>query len=133
MLDELRGGRLLGPFRGRGPLDRAALVGAPAETVYKTLVVLREPASGRPILVLVPVARQANLKTLAAARGDLLQATGIAPELASIWLERGALEALSGDRDAARAAWLRAIELDRDGVVGAAARLRLQKMEADAN
>ncbi len=28
MLDELRGGRLLGPHRGRGPLDRAALAGA---------------------------------------------------------------------------------------------------------
>ncbi len=28
MLDELRGGRLLGPHRGRGPLDRAALIGA---------------------------------------------------------------------------------------------------------
>ena len=50
--------------------EAAALVGAPAETVYKTLVVLREPASGRPMLVLVPVARQANLKTLAAARGE---------------------------------------------------------------
>ena len=50
--------------------EAAALVGAPAESVYKTLVVLREPASGRPMLVLVPVARQANLKTLAAARGE---------------------------------------------------------------
>ena len=50
--------------------DAAALVGAPAETVYKTLVVLRDPQSGRPMLVIVPVAGQANLKTLAAARGE---------------------------------------------------------------
>ena len=50
--------------------EAAALVGAPAETVYKTLVVLRDPPGGRPMLVLVPVARQANLKTLAAARGE---------------------------------------------------------------
>ncbi len=64
------------------------------------------------------------------ARADLLWAAEIAPELAVVWLERGALEALSGDRDAARAAWLRAIELDRDGIVGTAARLRLQRMEA---
>ena len=50
--------------------EAAALVGAPAETVYKTLVVLRDPPSGRPMLVIVPVAGQANLKTLAAARGE---------------------------------------------------------------
>ena len=48
----------------------AALVGAPAEAVYKTLVVLRDPPGGRPMLVIVPVAAQANLKTLAAARGE---------------------------------------------------------------
>ena len=50
--------------------EAAALVGAPVETVYKTLVVLREPPSGRPLLVIVPVAGQANLKTLAAAQGE---------------------------------------------------------------
>ena len=89
-----------------------------------------EPDAG--LLVLRASARL-HLGERAVARDDLLQATGIAPELASVWLERGALEALSGDRDAARAAWLRAIELDRDGIVGEAARLRLQKMEADAD
>ena len=52
------------------PEEAAALVGAPPETVYKTLVVLRDPPSGRPLLVIVPVAGQANLKTLAAARGE---------------------------------------------------------------
>ena len=48
----------------------AALIGAPAEAVYKTLVVLRDPPSGQPLLVIVPVARQANLKALASARGE---------------------------------------------------------------
>ncbi len=86
-----------------------------------------EPDAG--LLVLRASARL-HLGERVAARGDLLWATEIAPELASLWLERGTLEALSGDRDAARAAWLRAIELDRDGTVGAAARLRLQMMEA---
>jgi len=89
-----------------------------------------EPDAG--LLVLRASARL-HLGERAAARADLLRATGIAPELASVWLERGTLEALSGDRDAARAAWLKAIELDRDGTVGAAARLRLQKMEAGEN
>ena len=50
--------------------EAAALVEAPVETVYKTLVVLRDPPAGRPMLVIVPVARQANLKTLASARGE---------------------------------------------------------------
>ena len=86
-----------------------------------------EPDAG--LLVLRASARL-HLGERAAARDDLLRATEIAPELAPVWLERGALEALSGDRDAARAAWLRAIELDRDGIDGAAARLRLQTMEA---
>ncbi len=50
--------------------EAASLLGAQAETVYKTLVVLRDPPSGRPLLVIVPVAGQANLKALAAARGE---------------------------------------------------------------
>jgi tetratricopeptide (TPR) repeat protein len=86
-----------------------------------------EPDAG--LLVLRASARL-HLGERVAARDDLLRATGIAPELASAWLERGTLEASSGDRDAARAAWLRAIELDREGIVAEAARLRLQMMEA---
>lgn len=50
--------------------EAAALVGAPAEAVYKTLVVLREPPGGRPLLVIVPVAAQADLKALASALGE---------------------------------------------------------------
>jgi Cys-tRNA(Pro)/Cys-tRNA(Cys) deacylase len=50
--------------------EAAALVGAPAESVYKTLVVLRDPPSGRPMLAIVPVAEQVDLKTLAAALGE---------------------------------------------------------------
>jgi len=89
-----------------------------------------EPDAG--LLVLRASARL-HLGERVAARADLLWATEIAPELAAVWLERGALEAASGDRDAARAAWLKAIELDRDGVVAEAARLRLQRMEAGQN
>jgi len=58
------------------------------------------------------------------------RASEIAPDLASVWLERGALEAASDAKDAARAAWLKAIELDRDGIIAEAAQLRLQRMEA---
>jgi hypothetical protein len=50
-----------------------------------------------------------------------------------VWLERGALEEANSDRGAARSAWLKAIELDREGVVGDAARLRLQRMDAGGN
>jgi len=86
-----------------------------------------EPDAG--LLVLRASARL-HLGEWVAARADLLWAAEIEPDLATVWLERGALEAANGNRDAARAVWLRAIELDRDGSVGAAARLRLQKMEA---
>jgi len=89
-----------------------------------------EPDAG--LLVLRASARL-HLGERVAARADLLWAGEIDPALASVWLERGRLEAADGNRDAARAAWLKAIELDRDGVDGAAARLRLQKMEAGGN
>jgi Cys-tRNA(Pro)/Cys-tRNA(Cys) deacylase len=48
--------------------DAAALLGAPREAVYKTLVVLREDgAAGKPLMVLVPSALQVDLKQLASA------------------------------------------------------------------
>lgn len=50
--------------------EAAALVGAPAEAVYKTLVVLRDPPSGKPMLVMVPVAAKADLKVLASSLGE---------------------------------------------------------------
>jgi Cys-tRNA(Pro)/Cys-tRNA(Cys) deacylase len=44
----------------------AALVGAPLEQVYKTLVVLSEsPANARPLLVMLPSDRHLDLKKLA--------------------------------------------------------------------
>ena len=51
--------------------EAAALVGASAELVYKTLVVLRDsPQAAKPMLVMVPVASQLDLKTLAVAVGE---------------------------------------------------------------
>jgi tetratricopeptide (TPR) repeat protein len=97
-------------------LDGALALGAPDAD----LLVLRASARLR-------------LGDRVAARADLLWATEIAPDLASVWLERGALEEAGGDRDAARAAWLQAIDLDRDGAVGDTARLRLQRMDAGGN
>jgi Cys-tRNA(Pro)/Cys-tRNA(Cys) deacylase len=51
--------------------EAAALVGAPPEAVYKTLVVLREAdARAKPILVMIPVAEQLDLKQLAQSIGE---------------------------------------------------------------
>jgi len=51
--------------------EAAELVGAPMEVVYKTLVVLRDsPQAGKPILVMVRVATQLDLKVLAEALGE---------------------------------------------------------------
>ena len=51
--------------------EAAALVGAAAESVYKTLVVIREGSSSRkPMLVMIPVAEQLEMKTIAVAVGE---------------------------------------------------------------
>jgi len=51
--------------------EAAALVRAPVETVYKTLVVLREVSqAGKPMLVMIPVAKELDLKLLAIGLGE---------------------------------------------------------------
>ncbi len=45
-------------------VEAAALIGAPAESVYKTLVVLRE-SKGKSLLVMIPAHREVDLKLLA--------------------------------------------------------------------
>jgi Cys-tRNA(Pro)/Cys-tRNA(Cys) deacylase len=51
--------------------EAAELVGASAESVYKTLVVIRESdARAKPLMVLVPSTSQLELKALARATGD---------------------------------------------------------------
>ncbi|MEM7060153.1 MAG: hypothetical protein AAF557_21435 [Pseudomonadota bacterium] len=65
-----------------------------------------------------------------AARDDASFATELAPELPDAWLERGRIEAKLGDKSGARASFLKAIELERDGKIARAAQLALQRMEA---
>jgi len=67
---------------------------------------------------------------LAEARDDAVRATEIEPAFAAAWLERGRIEARSGDRGAARRSLLEAIGLDREGGIGRLARGLLQRMEA---
>jgi Cys-tRNA(Pro)/Cys-tRNA(Cys) deacylase len=51
--------------------EAAALIGAPVEAVYKTLVVLREPPkSGKPLLVMIASHREVDFKLLAKSLGD---------------------------------------------------------------
>lgn len=51
--------------------EAAALVGAPAEAVYKTLVVLRDaPSAGKRLMVMIPVALQLDLKLVAESLGE---------------------------------------------------------------
>jgi len=92
-------------------------------------------AHGDPDAELLALRASARLKLgeKVAARSDLAWAAEIAPESAPVWLERGVLAEADGDRAAARAAWLKAIELDRDGPVAEAAQLRIQKLEAGGN
>jgi Cys-tRNA(Pro)/Cys-tRNA(Cys) deacylase len=48
----------------------AHLIGVPVDQVYKTIVVLREDKTRKPLLVMVPAPREIDLKKLAAAVGE---------------------------------------------------------------
>lgn len=50
--------------------EAAALIGAPLESVYKTLVVLRDAPRAKPLLVMVPSNREIDLKALARSVGE---------------------------------------------------------------
>lgn len=50
-------------------VEVASLVGAAVETVFKTLVVLRDDGTRGVVLVLVPANRKVDLRALASARG----------------------------------------------------------------
>jgi Cys-tRNA(Pro)/Cys-tRNA(Cys) deacylase len=59
--------------------EAAALMGVPVETVYKTLVVLRDPSASpgagvsgktKPILTMIPTQREVDLKLLAKELGE---------------------------------------------------------------
>lgn len=54
----------------RSAEDAAALIGAPAEQVYKTLVVLRETLRAKPMLVMVASNREVDLRLLAKSIGE---------------------------------------------------------------
>lgn len=50
--------------------EAAALLGVPPECVYKTLVLLRDPARGRPLIVLAPSHVEVDLGRLARHLGE---------------------------------------------------------------
>jgi Cys-tRNA(Pro)/Cys-tRNA(Cys) deacylase len=57
------------PEEKLGALEAARLLGAPAEQVFKTIVVTRE-GPGKPILAVAPGTGEVNLKALAKAVGE---------------------------------------------------------------
>lgn len=87
-------------------------------------------AAPSPRLLVLRAAADRALGRMAAAREDAVRATELAPGMASAWLERGRVAVRIGDKDDARSALLRAVELDQNGEVGATARLVIQRMEA---
>lgn len=90
--------------------EAAALLDAPADRVYKTLVVLREDApSAKPLLVMAPSDRELDLKLLAAAVGakrvrmaaqrEAERLTGMqAGGISALGLQRPAFEVLIDER-----------------------------------
>ncbi len=57
------------PAEKHGALETAQLLKVPPESVFKTIVVLRE-GKGKPILAIVPGSRDVDLKALARAVGE---------------------------------------------------------------
>ncbi|MEM7507688.1 MAG: hypothetical protein AAF415_13180 [Pseudomonadota bacterium] len=64
------------------------------------------------------------------ARDDAYWASELDPELPEVWLEVGQVEAMLGNRDNARAAWLRAIEKAPEDPLAETARRQLQLLES---
>ncbi len=77
--------------------EAAQLIGAPAASVYKTLVVLREPPQkGKPILVMIPSDSEVDLKALAKAVGEKKLRMATQREAESLTgLQVGGISALS--------------------------------------
>jgi Cys-tRNA(Pro)/Cys-tRNA(Cys) deacylase len=50
--------------------DAASILGVPLSAMYKTLVVLRDPPTGKPIIVMVSSEVEIDLKALATALGE---------------------------------------------------------------
>ncbi|MEM0988263.1 MAG: hypothetical protein AAGK00_05240 [Pseudomonadota bacterium] len=92
----------------------------------------RALAGNQPValILLRRAAARRLLGTLVAARDDAVFATEVDPGFAEAWLERGRIEARSGNKPAARVSLLQAIDLDREGSTGRQAQLVLQRMEA---
>ena len=67
---------------------------------------------------------------LIAARDDAGFASELAPDDATAWLELGRVQARLGDKNNARQSLLRSFNLDREGAIGRAAQLAMQRMEA---
>lgn len=63
------------------------------------------------------------------ARDDVDRALALDAGHAAAWLERGILDRMTGDTQAARRAWIKVLELSPDGAVADAARARLEALD----
>ena len=70
---------------------------------------------------------------LGKARADIEAALILEPDALEALLERGILFRLAENKDAARADWLKVLELDPDGEAGRLARANIEKMDVNVN
>lgn len=73
LLDSRKVGYTTAEYDGsqfRSADEVAQLIGVPVEQVYKTIVVLREDRTRKPLLVMVAAPREIDLKKLAASLGE---------------------------------------------------------------
>lgn len=74
-----------------------------------------------------------RLKTLELARKDVDQALALEPDYPDALLERGLIRRAKGDRDGARADWLKVLEISATGPLTDAAQRNLEAMDVNRN
>ena len=98
----------------------------PAAIVHLDKVIREAPTNPEALTLRAAALRRSGDAN--SALRDAVAAVQFAPGASLAWFERGAAEMALGARDSAELSWLRAAELDPEGIAGDMARVNLQKM-----
>ena len=130
----LAAGTLTGQDKGEALLDRArSLVAAGQVAAARTdLDAALEEAPRDPLAWLLSATLARRTKDLPRAQNDIAQALKLSADDASVQLEAGNIAALSGNADAAKAAWETAVKIAPTSPAGQNARAALGQFDAPA-
>lgn len=123
------------PMRGETLLDRAraAVAANDPAAARADLDASLKLVPGDPMAWLLSATLARRQKQLDRASTDIREASRLAPDASPIAYEQGNIAYEKGERDMARGAWQRAIDLDKRGTeAGQAARMAIAKLETEA-